>query len=93
MYMSEPNDKGQFVWVPVAESMTKRVVSLARTYARNYGPTVAHKAIHAAARHAYTRLVPGGNFDNSAAAVYGPQYYDAYHNFSKRPNRFYASYY
>lgn len=98
MYVSQPNDRGQYVWVPVPDPLHRRVAGAgwkaarqARRVAGEYGPLAASKVVHAAARHAYGRMVPGGNFDNALSVTYGPQYYDAFHA-SARRDPYYARY-
>lgn len=75
LYVSQPNDKGQYVWMlaPVPRSQRLKAV------AREYGPWAAQKVAKAASRQLYQRLLPGHSYDNVLTVWEGPSYYDAYH--------------
>lgn len=75
MYVSQPNNLGQYVWVlaPVPR------LQQARQLARQYAPLAAEKAAKFATRRVYESLLPGHPYDNVQTIVQGRAYYDAYY--------------
>ena len=70
-WTSTPNDRGQFVWVPVAPSRIQRARSAVRRAAAEHGPAVAQYAAGRAARALHTHLMPGVNYFNHQLAWRG----------------------
>lgn len=73
-YVSQPNDRGQFVWVLVRPGRTQRARSAVGRALVQHGPAAAQFAVDRAARMLHARVLPGINYFNHQAAWYGPSY-------------------
>ena len=72
-YVSQPNDMGQFTWVP---ARVPRGVQLRRA-AREYAPLAAEKIVQVAGRQLYRAMLPGHDYDNMQTVWQGRSYYAA----------------
>lgn len=73
-YVSQPNDRGQFVWVPVRQGRIQRARSVVRQAVAQHGPAAAQYAAGRAARLLHARMLPGINYFNHQLAWQGPSY-------------------
>lgn len=67
-WVSQPNDKGQFVWVPVPKTLGQKIKSGGRRLVKDYGPMAAEYYAWKAAQMLHKGLLPGIDYDNHQVA-------------------------